>query len=113
MGERMTKIGFLVFALLLWITPAGAQQFLPEFEPQSSRLKDIGDIQTMQEVQLIGYGLIVGLEGVGDGRGAPFSAQSLANLMRNMGVEVDPGQIRAKNAASVMVTAKLGPFCSW
>ena len=69
---------------------------MPDFEPQSVRLKDIGKIQTVQDVQLIGYGLITGLEGNGDGRGAPFTVQSLANLMRNMGVEVDPGTIRAK-----------------
>lgn len=85
-------------------------QYMPEFDPQSSRLKDIAQVLILQEVQLIGYGLVVGLEGVGDGRGAPFSAQSLANLMRNMGLEVDPQQIRAKNTASVMVTARLSPF---
>jgi flagellar P-ring protein precursor FlgI len=84
-------------------------QFMPDFEPQSVRLKDIGNIQTVQDVQLIGYGLITGLEGNGDGRGAPFTVQSLANLMRNMGVEVDPQTIRAKNAASVMVTARISP----
>ncbi|MBE84877.1 MAG: flagellar biosynthesis protein FlgA [Gemmatimonadetes bacterium] len=82
-------------------------QSMPYFEPQSVRLKDIGAIQTVQDVQLIGYGLVTGLEGNGDGRGAPFTVQSLANLMRNMGVEVDPQTIRAKNAASVMVTARL------
>ena len=84
-------------------------QFMPDSEPQSVRLKDIGEIQTVQDMQLIGYGLITGLEGDGDGRGAPFTVQSLANLMRNMGVEVDPQTIRAKNAASVMVTARLSP----
>lgn len=84
-------------------------QFVPDFEPLSVRLKDIGSIQTVQDVQLIGYGLVTGLEGVGDGRGAPFTVQSLANLMRNMGVEVDPQTIRASNAASVMVTARLSP----
>ena len=84
-------------------------QFMPDFEPQSVRLKDIGGIRTIQDVQLIGYGLITGLEGNGDGRGAPFTVQSLANLMRNMGVEVDPGTIRASNAASVMVTARISP----
>ena len=84
-------------------------QFMPDFEPQSVRLKDIGEVQTVQDIQLIGYGLITGLEGNGDGRGAPFTVQSLANLMRNMGVEVDPQTIRAKNAASVMVTARLSP----
>ncbi len=84
-------------------------QFMPDSEPQLVRLKDIGEIQTVQDMQLIGYGLITGLEGDGDGRGAPFTVQSLANLMRNMGVEVDPQTIRAKNAASVMVTARLSP----
>ena len=98
-----------VFCITLVMGQAQAQ-FVPEFEPQASRLKDIGTVQTMQEVQLIGYGLVVGLEGVGDGRGAPYSAQALANLMRNMGVEVDPAQIRANNAASVMVTARMTPF---
>lgn len=99
----------MLASMVIWGTQAHAQ-FVPEFEPQASRLKDIGAVQTMQEVQLIGYGLVVGLEGVGDGRGAPYSAQALANLMRNMGVEVNPGQIRANNTASVMVTARLTPF---
>ncbi|MCZ6636496.1 MAG: flagellar basal body P-ring protein FlgI [bacterium] len=99
-----------LLSLSLAFIGQAAAQFIPDFEPQSVRLKDVAYVQTLQEVQLIGYGLVVGLEGVGDGRGAPFSAQSLANLMRNMGIEVDPAQIRAKNAASVMVTAKLTPF---
>ncbi|MBT4141101.1 MAG: flagellar basal body P-ring protein FlgI [Candidatus Latescibacteria bacterium] len=97
-------------ALVLCASGLASAQFVPEFEPQASRLKDIGSVQTLQEVQLIGYGLVVGLEGVGDGRGAPYSAQALANLMRNMGVEVDPATIRANNAASVLVTAKINPF---
>ena len=96
--------------LALFVASHAGAQFVPEFEPQSVRLKDIAQIQTMQEVQLIGYGLVVGLEGNGDGRGAPFTVQSLANLMRNMGIEVDPQQIRAKNTAAVMITARLSPF---
>jgi len=103
------KIPLLALLVLAFAGQAKAQ-FVPEFDPQSVRLKDVGQIQTMQEVQLIGYGLVVGLEGNGDGRGAPFTVQSLANLMRNMGVEVDPQQIRAKNTAAVMVTARLSPF---
>ncbi|MGA1196599.1 MAG: flagellar basal body P-ring protein FlgI [Candidatus Latescibacterota bacterium] len=105
--KRILFLGVFCLAIMVGHVQA---QFVPEFEPLASRLKDIGTIQTMQEVQLIGYGLVVGLEGVGDGRGAPYSAQALANLMRNMGVEVDPAQIRANNAASVMVTARMTPF---
>ena len=63
---------------------------MPYFEPQSVRLKDIGAIQTVQDVQLIGYGLVTGLEGNGDGRGAPCTVQRLANLMRDMGVAGAP-----------------------
>ena len=97
--------------MLGFVLPEGGQaQFVPAFEPQSVRLKDIARVQTLQDMQLLGYGLVVGLEGNGDGRGAPFTVQSLANLMRNMGVEVNPQQIRAKNAAAVMVTARLSPF---
>jgi flagellar P-ring protein precursor FlgI len=107
--QKKWVVWFIVVGVLGWCEQAQAQ-FLPEFEPQASRLKDNGTVQTLQEVQLIGYGLVVGLEGVGDGRGAPYSAQALANLMRNMGVEVDPTQIRANNAASVIVTARLTPF---
>ena len=107
-----TTIRTIVFALTAASVLFGKgieAQFMPDFEPQSVRLKDIGAIQTVQDVQLIGYGLITGLEGNGDGRGAPFTVQSLANLMRNMGVEVDPQTIRAKNAASVMITARISP----
>ena len=108
----MTSFRTIVFAFTAASVLFGKgieAQFMPDFEPQSVRLKDIGSIQTVQDVQLIGYGLVTGLEGQGDGRGAPFTVQSLANLMRNMGVEVDPATIRAKNAASVMITARISP----
>jgi len=103
--------------IITWVLitglPAGvwAQGLLdPGFETQKIRFKDLAQIQTLQDVQLLGYGLVVGLEGNGDGRGSPFTIQAIANLVRNMGVEVDPQQIRAKNSAAVMVTAKLSPF---
>ncbi len=72
------------------------------------RLKDIAKVQGADEAQLLGYGLIVGLEGTGDGRG--IALQSVANLMRNLGLQVNPAQIRTKNVAAVMVTARLSPF---
>jgi flagellar P-ring protein FlgI len=106
---HIAMIGF--FLLIALLLPGVSQaQFVPEFEPQQIRLKDIAEVQTLQDAQLLGYGLVVGLEGNGDGRGSPFTIQALANLMRNMGVEVDPQQIRAKNTAAVMVTARLSPF---
>lgn len=94
-----------------WPTGAFAQGLRDlGFEAQKIRFKDLAQIQTLQDVQLLGYGLVVGLEGNGDGRGSPFTIQAIANLVRNMGVEVDPQQIRAKNSAAVMVTAQLSPF---
>ncbi len=107
---RIVQSAVVLVLVVVLIQTTTRAQFIPEFEPQQIRLKDIGKIQTLQDAQLLGYGLVVGLEGNGDGRGAPFTIQALANLMRNMGVEVDPQQIRAKNTAAVMVTAKLSPF---
>lgn len=106
----MWSLAAVLLAVLALPLQARGQGFMPEFEPQKARLKDIAQIQTLQDVQLLGYGLVVGLEGNGDGRGSPFTIQAIANLMRNMGVEVDPQQIRAKNTAAVMVTARLSPF---
>ena len=74
------------------------------------RVKDIVKIQGADEIRLLGYGLIVGLDASGDGRGALFTIKSISNLMRNFGVQVDPAQIRARNVAAVIVTAELSPF---
>ncbi len=73
----------------------------------SVRIKDITTIQNDREIDLIGYGLIIGLDGTGDGKGSPFTAQSLANMMERMGVTISADQLKVKNVAAVMVTAKL------
>jgi flagellar P-ring protein precursor FlgI len=59
---------------------------------------------------LVGYGLVVGLNGTGDKEKTQFTVSTLANLLDNMGIHVDPAQIKIKNVAAVMVTAKLPPF---
>ena len=74
------------------------------------RLKDIAYVQGMRPNQLVGYGLVVGLEGTGDGTQAKFTLQSIANLMERMGISVDPNQVKVKNTAGVIVTATLPPF---
>ncbi len=76
----------------------------------SARIKDIAQIQGMRVNQLVGYGLVVGLNGSGDGTQAKFTLQSIANMMERMGINVDPNQIKVKNAAGVMVTANLPTF---
>ncbi len=76
----------------------------------AARIKDIATVQGMRINQLVGYGLVVGLNGSGDGTQAQFTTQSIVNMMERMGINVDPKQVKVKNVAGVMVTAKLGPF---
>jgi flagellar P-ring protein FlgI len=75
-----------------------------------SRLKELVSIDGVRDNQLVGYGLVVGLNGSGDRKQTLFSAQSLSNMLSRMGVVVDPLQITIKNTAAVMVTATLPPF---
>lgn len=74
------------------------------------RLKDIAQIRGVRSNQLIGYGLVVGLEGTGDSSGALFTVQSIANMLERFGITVPPNAIKVKNVAAVMVTAELPPF---
>lgn len=78
--------------------------------PAATRLKELVSIEGVRENQLVGYGLIVGLNGTGDRRQTLFSAQSLSNLLQQMGVAVDAHAMRVNNTAAVMVTATLPPF---
>jgi len=76
----------------------------------AARLKDLASIQGVRNNQLIGYGLVVGLDGTGDGKQAAFTNQSLINLMQNLGIKVNADAVNVKNVASVMITSKLPPF---
>jgi flagellar P-ring protein precursor FlgI len=69
------------------------------------RLKDLVSIEGVRENQLVGYGLVVGLNGTGDRQQTYFSAQSLTNLLQRMGVSISPTLITVKNTAAVLVTA--------
>lgn len=74
------------------------------------RIRDLADVSGIRENQLVGYGLVMGLNGTGDKSGTKFTIQSLVNMMERMGVTVDKDQVKVKNVAAVMVTAKLPPF---
>jgi flagellar P-ring protein FlgI len=67
-------------------------------------------VEGVRDNQLIGYGLVVGLQGTGDKRQTIFSAQTLANMLERMGVQVNGAAFQVKNMAAVMVTANLPPF---
>ncbi|TCK62111.1 flagellar basal body P-ring protein FlgI [Seleniivibrio woodruffii] len=74
------------------------------------KIRDISNVEGIRDNQLIGYGLVVGLNGTGDKSGTEFTVQSLVNMMERMGITVDKNAVKVKNVAAVMVTAKLQPF---
>ncbi|MCB9489011.1 MAG: flagellar basal body P-ring protein FlgI [Deltaproteobacteria bacterium] len=74
------------------------------------RLKDVANVEGVRSNKLIGYGLVTGLSKTGDGNSVKFTKATMANVLENMGVTVDPKDIKSGNVASVMVTADLPPF---
>jgi flagellar P-ring protein FlgI len=88
-------------ALVMVSLPAGA----------TSRIKDLANIEGVRQNQLIGYGLVVGLNGTGDTlNNAPFTKQSLQAMLERLGVNIRGTTISTGNVAAVMVTANLPPF---
>jgi flagellar P-ring protein FlgI len=81
-----------------------------ELQTPNTRLKELVSVEGVRDNQLVGYGLVVGLAGTGDRQLTVFSAQSLTNLLQQMGVSVPASSILVKNTAAVMVTATLPPF---
>jgi len=92
---------FLASAAVWWPAPA-----------QAARIKEVASVQGVRTNQLVGYGLVVGLDGTGDQTTqAPFAIQSLLSMLQQMGVTVPPGtNMQLKNLATVMVTAQLPAF---
>lgn len=74
------------------------------------RIKDIATFRGVRSNQLVGYGLVVGLNGTGDSDDAIFTLQSMSSMLERMGVTVNPDDIKVKNVAAVMVTTELPPF---
>ena len=98
-GRRASAVALFLLVGLMMALPAGA-----------ARIKDMADIQGVRSNQLVGYGLVVGLDGSGDGKKAKFTLQSMATMLEKMGMTVKPEDIGVDNVASVMVTAELPPF---
>lgn len=91
----------LIVLLIFFIVPSAGY---------SARIKDITSIKGIRQNQLLGYGLIIGLNGTGDKGGTKFTIQGLVNMLEHMGVHVDPDEVKVKNVAAVVVSAKLPPF---
>ncbi|KML24106.1 flagellar basal body P-ring biosynthesis protein FlgA [Leclercia adecarboxylata] len=103
------KNKFLLLALGL--IAIGAATFLP-FSVHAERIRDLATVQGVRSNSLMGYGLVVGLDGTGDQTmQTPFTTQSLNNMLSQMGITVPAGtNMQLKNVAAVMVTAELPPF---
>jgi len=75
-----------------------------------TRIKDVAKVQGVRSNQLVGYGLVVGLNGTGDSNKTLQTMQSLSSMLKTFGVTVSAAQMQAKNVAAVIVTAELPPF---
>lgn len=94
--------GFCLLALAL---------MLPGVADAQSRIKDISDVEGVRDNMLVGYGIVVGLNGTGDTiNNSPFTEQSLIGMLERLGVNIRGETLRTRNVAAVMVTATLPPF---
>ncbi|GHV11826.1 flagellar P-ring protein [Fibrobacterales bacterium] len=103
--EKKYKIGWMEVAFAICIVLAIAIT-----QANAARVKDVATIEGVSEQQLVGYGLVVGLAGTGDGTRTQFTVQSVANMLQKMGIVVNPNDLRLRNVAAVMVTANLPAF---
>ncbi|CAN5118045.1 flagellar basal body P-ring protein FlgI [soil metagenome] len=106
-------LGAALALVLLGTAPAAAVDDFPP--PLASnghvRIKDISILQNVRDNQILGYGLVFGLQGTGDSlRNSPFTEQSLRSMLDRLGINVRGAQLRSRNIAAVMVTATLPPF---
>ncbi|AUC53563.1 flagellar biosynthesis protein FlgA [Sagittula sp. P11] len=99
MLRRLASLFMIVAAMAL---PAAAQ---------SVRIKDLVEVDGVRSNDLVGYGLVVGLNGTGDGlRNSPFTEEIMTNILERLGVNVTGEQFRPRNVAAVLVTGRLPPF---
>jgi len=98
----MRSLRFILFSLLIVSSLAG--------DTKQVRLKELVSLEGVRDNQLLGYGIVVGLNGTGDKRQTLFTTQSLTNMLQQMGVTVPPAQVLVRNTAAAMVTATLPPF---
>ncbi len=96
--------------ILPLIALAAGGAFCGAARAQTTRVKDITRLEGVRANQLVGYGLVVGLEGSGDSKQTQFTTQSVTSMLSRYGVAVPAGQVKVKNVAAVMITASLPAF---
>lgn len=108
LGEIMRGLRKIIASFAI-----GLLAFTSAMEPVAalSRVKDLVDVEGIRDNMLVGYGLVVGLNGTGDSlKNAPFTQQTIQTMLERMGVNTRGQTMQTKNAAAVMVTAKLPAF---
>ena len=104
-GLRLAACGQLRGALLVLIALFSTAAY-----PATVRLKELVDVQGVRENDLFGYGLVVGLAGTGDTEQVVFTSQAVAGMLGRFGTRIDKRDVRVRNVATVMVTARLPTF---
>jgi flagellar P-ring protein FlgI len=114
MGYRFLRTGFLKSGLLKFVLLSGAlftsSSSLAVTVGQTVLVRDITTIAGVRDNPLVGYSIVVGLNGTGDRQQTLFTTQTLANVMQRMGVQIPASAVIVKNVAAVFVTASLPPF---
>ncbi|GEP10395.1 flagellar basal body P-ring protein FlgI [Methylobacterium gnaphalii] len=104
--SSLPLLRLLALGLAVWLSSLGAASAL-------SRVKDLASIEGVRQNQLVGYGIVVGLNGTGDTlNNIPFTKQSLQAMLERLGVNTRGATMRTQNLAAVMVTASLPPFAT-
>ena len=110
--NMINKMHFRVTRFFVAVLLANCWMFMsPTTAHAQSRIKDLVQIEGVRDNQLIGYGIVVGLAGTGDGlRNSPFTRRSIETMLERMGVNTREQNLQTKNVAAVMVTASLPAF---
>ncbi len=95
---------------MLWLALLVSVTLALPMSGHCARIKDLAEVQGVRPNALMGYGLVVGLQGTGDTATSLFANRSLAGLLAKLGIVVDPLVVKVSNVAAVMVTADLPPF---
>ena len=109
-GRRMLRVWVVAVVGLVALLAVRWAEGEADNGERRARVKDISSIEGIRDNQLVGYGLVVGLQGTGDSQQTTFPTQTLAAMLLRMGVSVPAGAIRVQNLAAVFVSATLPPF---
>ncbi len=105
----MRKLICALFVVMLAVSAAGVPAFAQNVS-RAVRVRDIAKVQGVTGNQLVGYGVVVGLQGTGDSTSVIFTSQTIQNILQSFGLSVSQTGVRTRDVAAVIVTATLPPF---